>query len=511
MRNAFADELTKLGNEDSRVVMLSGDIGNRLFDKFKDKHPSRFFNCGVAEANMMGVAAGMAMNGLRPVAYTITPFVTTRCLEQIRTDVCYHEAPVTIVAVGAGLAYSGLGPTHHACEDISFLRSIPNKLAGVVAMFSAIIVLVFLPWLDSAKTRSNKYRPLGKQFFWIFFVVCIGLGYLGAQPPEGVYVVLGRILTVLYFAYFLIVLPLLARIERPRPLPNSIADDVLAKSGRKAVATAVVGLVAALSLLAGSTGDARASEGQENPPSAKWSFAGPFGTFDRGAVQRGLKVYKEVCSNCHSLQYIAFRNLSEPGGPGYTPAQAAAFAAEYKIKDGPNDAGDMFERPGRPADYFPSPFPNEQAARAANGGAAPPDLSLIAKARSYKRGFPWFLIDFFTQFQEQGPNYVNALLQGYEETPPHGVTIPEGSYYNKYFPGHAIKMPPPLSDGQVTFDDGSPATVKQYAHDVATFLMWTAEPHMEARKRLGYQVFVFLIIFAGLMYFTKKRVWAAAH
>ncbi|WP_035657201.1 cytochrome c1, partial [Bradyrhizobium sp. STM 3809] len=153
----------------------------------------------------------------------------------------------------------------------------------------------------------------------------------------------------------------------------------------------------------------------------------------------------------------------------------------------------------------------EQAARAANGGAAPPDLSLIAKARSYKRGFPWFLIDFFTQFQEQGPNYVNALLQGYEETPPHGVTIPDGSYYNKYFPGNAIKMPPPLSDGQVTFDDGSPATVKQYAHDVATFLMWTAEPHMEARKRLGYQVFIFLIIFAGLMYFTKKRVWAAAH
>jgi transketolase len=128
MRNAFADELTKLGDEDSRIVMLSGDIGNRLFDKFKARHPSRFFNCGVAEANMMGVAAGMAMNGLRPVAYTITPFVTTRCLEQIRTDVCYHEAPVTIVAVGAGLAYSGLGPTHHACEDIAFLRSIPNMV-----------------------------------------------------------------------------------------------------------------------------------------------------------------------------------------------------------------------------------------------------------------------------------------------------------------------------------------------------------------------------------------------
>ena len=128
MRNAFADELTKLGDKDPRIVMLSGDIGNRLFDKFKARHPSRFFNCGVAEANMMGVAAGMAMNGLRPVAYTITPFVTTRCLEQIRTDVCYQEAPVTIVAVGAGLSYSGLGPTHHSCEDISFLRSIPNMV-----------------------------------------------------------------------------------------------------------------------------------------------------------------------------------------------------------------------------------------------------------------------------------------------------------------------------------------------------------------------------------------------
>jgi ubiquinol-cytochrome c reductase cytochrome b/c1 subunit len=171
----------------------------------------------------------------------------------------------------------------------------------------------------------------------------------------------------------------------------------------------------------------------------------------------------------------------------------------------------MFERPGRPADYFPSPFPNEQAARAANGGSLPPDLSLITKARSYARGFPTFVFDFFTQFQEQGPNYVDALLQGFEDKPPAGVTIPEGSYYNKYFPGHAIKMPKPLSDGQVTYDDGAPATLPQYAKDVTTFLMWTAEPHMEARKKLGLQVFVFLLLFTGLLYFTKKKVWAAAH
>jgi ubiquinol-cytochrome c reductase cytochrome b/c1 subunit len=208
---------------------------------------------------------------------------------------------------------------------------------------------------------------------------------------------------------------------------------------------------------------------------------------------------------------VAFRNLAEAGGPGYSVAQASAFASDYKIKDGPNDQGEMFERPGRPADYFPSPFPNEQAARAANGGAAPPDLSLITKARSYKRGFPTFLIDFFTQYQEQGPDYVAGVLQGYEDKPPAGFALPEGSYYNKYFPGHAIKMPKPLSDGQVTFDDGSPATVAQYAKDVTTFLMWTAEPHMEARKQLGLQVFVFLILLTGLLYFTKKKVWADAH
>jgi ubiquinol-cytochrome c reductase cytochrome b/c1 subunit len=392
----------------------------------------------------------------------------------------------------------------------AILRSIPSKLGGVIAMFGAIIVLAFLPWLDSAKTRSSKYRPLAKQFFWIFVAVCLGLGYLGAQPPEGIYVIAGRVLTVCYFAYFLIVLPLLSRIEKPRPLPNSIADDVLAKSG-KAVASALVALVAGGSLMLGGIDNARAADHGTTPPSLSWSFAGPFGKFDRAQLQRGLKVYKEVCSACHALSLVAFRNLADPGGPGYTPAQAAAFASEYKVQDGPNDAGDMFERPGRPADYFPSPFPNEQAARAANGGAAPPDLSLIAKARGYERGFPQFIFDAFIQFQEKGPNYIDALLQGYEEKPPAGFNLPEGSHYNKIFPGHAIKMPKPLSDGQVTYDDGSPATVQQYAKDVAAFLMWTAEPHLEARKRLGLQVMVFLIALSLLLYFTKRKVWANAH
>jgi ubiquinol-cytochrome c reductase cytochrome b/c1 subunit len=417
------------------------------------------------------------------------------------------------IPANPGVTPAHIVPEWYYLPFYAILRSIPNKLAGVIAMFSAIIVLAFLPWLDNAKTRSSKYRPLAKQFFWIFVAVCIGLGYLGAQPPEGIYVYAGRTLTICYFAYFLVLLPLLSRIEKPRPVPNSIADDVLAKTGSKStpMVSTVIALLVAGGLLVGGAQNARAEEHQDTPPSQKWSFSGPFGKYDRGSLQRGLKVYKEVCSACHSLNYIAFRNLADQGGPGYSAAQAAAFASDYKIKDGPNDQGDMFERPGRPADYFPAPFPNEQAARAANGGAAPPDLSLITKARSYKRGFPTFIFDFFTQFQEQGPDYVDAILQGFEEKPPAGFALPAGSYYNKYFPGHAIKMPKPLSDGQVTYDDGSPATLAQYSHDVTTFLMWAAEPHMEARKRLGLQVFVFLILFAGLMYFTKKKVWANAH
>lgn len=246
----------------------------------------------------------------------------------------------------------------------------------------------------------------------------------------------------------------------------------------------------------------------ETPPAVKWSFHGPFGTFDRAQLQRGFKIYREVCQNCHALSLLSFRNLAERGGPEFSRAQAAAVATEYKIKDGPNDQGEMFERPGRAADRFPAPFPNEQAARAANGGAAPPDLSIIAKARTYERGFPWFVLDIFTQYQEQGVDYIVALLKGYED-PPQGFTLPQGSQYNKYFPGHALAMPPPLQDNQITYDDGSPQTLDQYSKDVAAFLMWAAEPHLEARKRIGFQVMVFLIVFAGLLYFTKKRVWSA--
>jgi cytochrome c1 len=242
------------------------------------------------------------------------------------------------------------------------------------------------------------------------------------------------------------------------------------------------------------------------PPPQHWSFAGPFGLYDPQQLQRGFKIYREVCSNCHSLKLLAFRNLADPGGPGFTVAQAAAIAATFEVTDGPNDQGEMYKRPGKISDHFPPPFPNEQAARAALGGALPPDMSDLAKARSYERGFPWFIFDAFTQYQEEGPDYIHAILNGYEEAPP-GFTLPPGSNYNKYFPGHAIAMPKPLNDGQVEYTDGTPQTVDQYGRDVAAFLMWASEPKLDERKRLGFQVFVFLIVLTGLLYFSKRRVW----
>ncbi|MBN8958154.1 MAG: cytochrome c1 [Rhizobiales bacterium] len=254
---------------------------------------------------------------------------------------------------------------------------------------------------------------------------------------------------------------------------------------------------------------ALAAEETPHPPRQSWSFAGPFGTFDRAQLQRGFKVYHEVCAACHSMHLLSFRNLSEPGGPEFTKAQVAALAAQAKVQDGPNDAGEMFERAARPADRFPSPFPNDNAARAANGGALPPDFSVLAKARSYERGFPWFIFDIFTQYQEQGVDYIVALLHGYEE-PPQGFALPEGANYNKFFPGHALGMPKPIEDGRVEYTDGTPGTLDNYSKDVAAFMMWAAEPHLEARKRIGFQTMIFLLVFAGLLYFAKKKVWSTA-
>jgi len=234
---------------------------------------------------------------------------------------------------------------------------------------------------------------------------------------------------------------------------------------------------------------AAAAEGEANLPKFDWSFEGVFGQFERPALQRGLQVYREVCSACHSLRLVAFRNLADLG---YSEDDIKAIASEYTVMDGPDDDGEMFERDGRPADYFPKPFPNAKAAAAANNGAVPPDLSLMAKARV------------------GGPSYIRAILDGFGE-PPAGMEILEGQNYNEYFPGHRIAMAPPLSDDAVEYQDGTAATVDQMAADVSTFLMWTAEPKMEIRKEIGVKVILFLLILTAVLYAVKRKVWADLH
>jgi ubiquinol-cytochrome c reductase cytochrome b/c1 subunit len=419
----------------------------------------------------------------------------------------YLGHPDNYIPANPGVTPAHIVPEWYYLPFYAILRSIPNKLLGVTALFSSIGILVFLPWLDTSRVRSAAYRPAYRLFFWIFVIVCIGLGWLGSKAPEGIYVIVARVFTAWYFIHFLVILPLLGMLETPRPLPNSISEAVLKKG--KVPATVMILLFVVLAGLV-ATSTTASAEDEALPPHLQWSFAGPFGRYDRGQLQRGFKVYREVCQNCHSLKLLSFRDLVGPEGLGYSEDQVKAIAAEYKITDGPNDQGEMFQRPGRPADYFPPPFPNDQAARLALGGALPPDMSVLAKARGFERGFPNFVFDAFTQYVEEGPDYIAALLNGYRDPPP-GFTIPPGSQYNIYFPAKAIGMPKPLSDGQVTYDDGSPQTVEQYSKDVAAFLMWAAEPHLEARKRIGFQVMIFLVVFAGLLYFTKRRVWANAH
>ena len=220
-----------------------------------------------------------------------------------------------------------------------------------------------------------------------------------------------------------------------------------------------------------------------------WSFKGPFGKFDRAALQRGYQVYTEVCSSCHSMKYLSYRNLVQSGGPEFSEAQAKAIAASFEVKDGPNADGEMFMRPGRLSDKFVMPYENEKAAQAANGGAYPPDMTVLVKARG------------------GGVDYIYSLLQGYED-PPAGVILDDGVYYNKYMYGNKIKMSNQLSDSLVEYSDGTNATVEQMAKDVTTFLMWTAEPHLEARHRMGFKAIVYLIILTVLVYFSMKKIWS---
>ena len=220
-----------------------------------------------------------------------------------------------------------------------------------------------------------------------------------------------------------------------------------------------------------------------------WSFKGLFGKFDRGALQRGYQVYTEVCSSCHSMKYLSYRNLSEKGGPEFTEQEAKAIAASFEVTDGPNADGDMFTRPGKLSDKFVMPYDNKKAAQAANGGAYPPDMSVLVKARG------------------GGANYIYSLLQGYED-PPVGMTMDDGVYYNKYMYGNKIKMANQLSNGLVEYGDGTDATVEQMSKDVTTFLTWAAEPHLEARHRMGFKAIVYLIILTVLVYFSMKKIWS---
>ena len=220
-----------------------------------------------------------------------------------------------------------------------------------------------------------------------------------------------------------------------------------------------------------------------------WSFKGLFGKFDRASLQRGYQVYTEVCASCHSMKYLSYRNLAEQGGPEFSEAQAKAIAASFEVTDGPNSDGEMFTRPGKLSDKFVMPYENVEASKAANGGAYPPDMSVLVKAR------------------KGGADYIYSLLLGYDE-PPADIKLDDGVYYNKYMYGNKIKMSAPLSDGLIEYSDGTEATKEQMAKDITTFLMWSAEPHLETRHKTGFRVIVYLIILSVLVYLTMKKIWS---
>jgi cytochrome c1 len=307
--------------------------------------------------------------------------------------------------------------------------------------------------------------------FRLWILACFTLGWSGASHPEGIQLLAGRIAAVYYFAFFLS-LPLIGKLEM-RLFPKTVQKGI--------------SLVILIALTAMSFGPIHADEhaGHE-VKQHKWSFSGPFGTFDKASLQRGFQVYKEVCTACHGISLLSFDDLLDIG---FSMAQIKAIAAQSEIKDGPNDEGNMFKRPGRASDLVPPPFENEKAARFANNGAYPPDLSLITKAR------------------KGGPDYLFNLLTGYKEAPK-DVKVAPGMHYNEAFPGNQIAMPAPLKDGLVTFSDGTKATTEQMAQDVVTFLSFVSEPEMEERKRMGVKVLIFLTFLTALFWGVKRSVWS---
>ena len=232
-----------------------------------------------------------------------------------------------------------------------------------------------------------------------------------------------------------------------------------------------------------------AAENSKKLLNPDWGFKGFLGTFDKASLQRGYQVYTEVCSACHSIKYLNYRNLGEPGGPEFSKEQVKIIASQFEVTDGPNSEGEMFLRPGRLSDNFVSPYPNVEASTAANGGAYPPDMSVLVKARA------------------GGANYIYSLLLGYEETP-EGFELDDGVYYNKYMPGNKIKMSEPIYDGIVEYSDGTQTTKEQIVKDVTTFLVWASEPHLESQHKMGFKVIIYLIILIVLVYMSKQRVWS---
>jgi ubiquinol-cytochrome c reductase cytochrome c1 subunit len=278
-------------------------------------------------------------------------------------------------------------------------------------------------------------------------------------------------------------MPLLGIFEKPISMSKYFTYNEKISSNKISKTKTIIALITMISISSPSF----SNENNIILKQQNWNFNGIMGKFDQNSLRRGFQVYREVCATCHSMNLLSFRNLS--GTIGYSEDIIKAFANECEVIDGPNDEGEMFERPGKSSDKFPKPYPNEQAARASNNGAYPVDLSLVIEART------------------DGPNYLFSLLTGYERCPDNFQLYP-GMYYNIYFPGNQIAMPPPISDNIVEYQDGTIATIEQVAHDITEFLVWAANPHMEERKSIGLKVIMFLIIFSGLMFVVNKKVWA---
>ena len=401
-------------------------------------------------------------------------------------------------------ANPGVTPTHIVPEwyylpFYAILRSIPNKLAGVVAMFGSILVLAFLPWLDTSRVKSATYRPLYRQFFWVFVLVCLGLGYLGSSPAEGGYVIAARILTAYYFIHFLIILPLLGLIETPRPLPNSISESVLKKA--KAAAAVLLGDRALAARCCSAR--PRASRAGRRATIAEAAAQqvvvrrARSASSTRAQLQRGFKVYKEVCQTCHGLKLLSFGNLADPGGPGFSVAQARPSRPNTRCRTGRTTPARCSSATGGSPTASRRRRPGRTRRRRARSTTArcrrtcrcsPRRAAMSAASR-------WFLVDALPFFAVPGARrrLRRRAVEGLQGPAAGGLSASAGGNYNEYFPGHSIAMPPPLTDGRVEYTDGSPATVDQYAKDVAAFMMWAAEPHLEARKRIGFQVMIFLL------------------